>query len=237
MFKKFALVFTLILAGTALLAACQRSASQAPLTSLPTATLGTVVPAAQQTAGTSSVQKTFEMIQTTTAMFSQLMTQTPVPGGAQATSTSASVGTLNPQSLTHLPGTGVPTTQGVGTPVVIVATSTPGRPTSYKLMQGEFPYCIARRFNVDPNDLLSLNGIVQGQVLQPGTVLIIPQTGVFPGIRALNPHPSTYLVTSGDTTVYSVACYYGDVDPTQIIAANSLVTPYLLHINQSLAIP
>jgi len=34
-----------------------------------------------------------------------------------------------------------------------------------------------------------------------------------------------------------VACYFGDVDPNQIIAANNLVSPYVLHVNQALNIP
>ena len=32
------------------------------------------------------------------------------------------------------------------------ATPTPGRPATYVIQDGEFPYCIARRFNVDLAD-------------------------------------------------------------------------------------
>jgi LysM repeat protein len=105
-------------------------------------------------------------------------------------------------------------------------------------MPGEFPYCIARRFNVNQDELITVNGLTSAELYQPGMVLRIPQTGnPFVGERALHPHPSTYTVSSADDTIYKVACYYGSIDPTQIIAANSLISPYTLHINQLLNIP
>jgi LysM repeat protein len=105
-------------------------------------------------------------------------------------------------------------------------------------MQGEFPYCIARRFNVNQTELLDMNGITTGQGMQPGSILKIPQTGnPFVGVRALLPHPTTYTVRSGNETIYSVACSFGDADPNQIIVANNLVSPYTIHINQVLNIP
>jgi LysM repeat protein len=105
-------------------------------------------------------------------------------------------------------------------------------------MPGEFPYCLARRFNVNQEELLSLNGLTGAETLQPGKVLRIPQTGnPFVGDRAWHAHPATYTVSSSEDTIYKVACYYGNIDPTQIIAANSLVSPYTLHINQVLNIP
>jgi LysM repeat protein len=137
-----------------------------------------------------------------------------------------------------VPPTGVATNTGVPgvTPIVTVATVTPGRPAAYTLQQGEHPYCLARRFNVNPQDLLSLNGLQENQVLQPGTQLKIPQTGSFPGTRALHSHPSQYTVTANDT-IYRIACYYGDVDPSQIAAANGLTPPYALAPGRVLNIP
>ena len=69
---------------------------------------------------------------------------------------------------------------------IVVPTATPGRPGSYTLQKGEFPYCIARRFNVDPGELLRINNLSGGSVFVAGMVLTIPQTGnPFPGSRAL----------------------------------------------------
>ncbi|WKZ37856.1 MAG: LysM peptidoglycan-binding domain-containing protein [Anaerolineales bacterium] len=120
------------------------------------------------------------------------------------------------------------------------ATSIPGvRPATYTLQKGEFPYCIARRFNVDPATLLSLSGLTSAQAnsLVTGTVLTIPQSGNFPGNRALAPHPTTYTVLSGDETVYGVACKFGDVDPAVIAAENSIAISAKLTAGQQLRIP
>jgi LysM repeat protein len=116
-------------------------------------------------------------------------------------------------------------------------TATVGVPTTYTLQQGEFPYCIARRFDVDPNRLLSVNGFDSSTVASPGLTLTIPQgTGGFPPPRALREHPGTYTVQSGDT-IYGIACLFGDVDPIAIAQANGLSEPYSLTAGTTLNIP
>ncbi len=72
--------------------------------------------------------------------------------------------------------------------------------------------------------------------LQPGTSITIPQTGEWPGERALKTHPTNYTVTTGET-IYSIGCEFGDVDPNIIIAANALVSPYTLTAGQVIYIP
>ncbi len=122
-------------------------------------------------------------------------------------------------------------------PPVTVPTATPGIPTSYTLQKGEHPYCIARRFNVNPADLLQLSGLSGGDTYYPGMVLRIPQGGGgFPAARSLKPHPANYTVSAGDT-IYSIACEFGDADPNAIIIANNLQSPYELTAGQSLYIP
>jgi len=111
-------------------------------------------------------------------------------------------------------------------------------PASYTLQAGEFPYCIARRFNINPDQLLSANGITDSSVLQPGKVLTIPQSaGPFPGDRSLLDHPDTYTVSSSDATIYGVACAYGDVQPQDIASANGLSLSSALKAGQQLTIP
>jgi LysM repeat protein len=130
----------------------------------------------------------------------------------------------------------MPGTTPVNTPVVIVPTATPGRPSTYTIHAGEIPYCIARRFDVNPGDLLSLNGLSAGEILQPDQTLQIPQTGSFPGNRMLYSHPAQFTVAVNDT-IYSIACHFGDVDPTSIAAANNLSLTSPLTTGQILNIP
>lgn len=228
MLKKSSLFILVALAIMIMLVSCQRSASQAPLAT-PT---GTGI-AVSTDIGQVQMIGTTQMIQTLTALYQAASLVTP--DGSQPTST------VNTGGTPVVPPTGAASTPAPGiTPVVIVATATPGRPASYTLMQGEFPYCIARRFNVNQDELLALNGLTSATTssLQAGAVLRIPQSGnPFVGDRARNPHPATYTVLSSNETIYSVACYFGNIDPTQIIAANSLVAPYTLHISQTLSIP
>jgi len=111
------------------------------------------------------------------------------------------------------------------------------RPTEYPLHKGEFPYCLARRFDVNPDTLLSLNGLSSGNIYYPNRTLKIPQSGSFPGTRALRNHPATYTVSSSDETVYGVACLFGDVDPAAIATANNISVDAALTVGKQLSIP
>ena len=116
------------------------------------------------------------------------------------------------------------------TPVMVV-------PATYTLQKDEFPYCIARRFDVNPYELLSRNGLSSGNLFSPGLTLVIPQPhNPFPDGRALRPHPATYTVLGGES-IYKIACLYGDVDPLAIAAVNALQPPYNLAAGQVLSIP
>jgi LysM repeat protein len=134
---------------------------------------------------------------------------TPLPPGQPGAPTMAVV---QPPAATPVPQ------QVVAPPPVQV-------PAVYALQRGEFPYCIARRFNVDPGELLRINGLTSYSVYSAGMSLRIPQTGrPFPGKRALLPHPTTYSVRGGET-IYTIACAFGDVDPAAILAVNPGTTP------------
>jgi LysM repeat protein len=106
------------------------------------------------------------------------------------------------------------------------------RPASYTLQPGEFPWCIARRFDVDPIQLMVANGL-RGNRFYAGQVLVIPQNASpFPGERALHSHQD-YTVKAKDT-LYKIACWFGDVDPLEIAAWNNLSAPYSLTAGQVL---
>ena len=159
-------------------------------------------------------------------------TDTPFGGSIPTNTPLGGVGVI-PSSTPGIGGSG----EG-DTPTSTLAPVT-GRPLTYTLQSGEHPYCIARRFNVDPDELLALSGLTRSQAysLVTGTVLKIPQTGSFPGPRALRSHPATYTVASSDETFYSIACLFGDVEPASIAQANGLSLGSLLTIGQAIQIP
>ncbi|MDO9347989.1 MAG: LysM domain-containing protein [Anaerolineales bacterium] len=235
MYKKFNLILAVVMTLAIFLAACQRSASQAPL---PTPT-----PTGNSAATQTDPMRMLQALATQTAMAgtgiptngtpTPDLTGTPIPVGTGATPISGS-----PTDTSLLPPTGAPGATSIPATQIAITVTPPTRPATYTLHEGEFPYCIARRYNVDPDALLALNGLTEGQMYSPGLVLNIPQTaGPFPPPRALHSHPATYNVTSADDTIYKIACYYGDVDPLVIATVNNLVSPYTLHAGQTLNIP
>jgi LysM repeat protein len=125
----------------------------------------------------------------------------------------------------------------ITTPLTYVTATPGGPPATYTLAEGEFVYCIARRFNVDVNELLTLNGLTLDSLLSPGTELKIPQTGnPFIGTRMLHEHPTTYKIQTGDT-LNSIACYFGDISPDMIALQNGLTSYTDLTVGETLIIP
>ena len=111
-------------------------------------------------------------------------------------------------------------------------------PNTYTLKPGEFPYCIARRFDIAPTALLNANNLSLSSVVYPGTTLTIPKNAAAfnAGARSLRQHPTTYTVRPGDT-IYSIACLFGDVFPQAIADANNLKGAYTLNVGQTIKIP
>ena len=217
---RYWLILLIILLATSL-TACEKSASTAPIPT-PTANSGLPFPTPLPGSAINSV-----LAATQTA---QALTNPTKKAGATANPT-ANPGSAQPSEPA------LPTDTAVVPTAIIVPTATPGKPATYTLQQGEYPFCIARRFNVDVADLLSANGLTMNSHPSAGTVLKIPQTGEWSsGARALIAHPATYSVNAGDT-IYSIACAYGDVDPNGIIIANALKSPYTLSAGQTLHIP
>lgn len=194
-------------------------------------------PAVEQTTGLNDV----EIFATQTAQgLDPALLNTATPGGA----------TQNP-TVTATPFVQLPTIPAVTSTATLAvpsgaATSTVAsvpagnRPATYTLQSQEFPFCIARRYNLDPDSLLAVNGLSSGTVYYAGYQLNLSNVASpFPGNRALQPHPTTYTVTgSADTTVYGVACKFGDVTPDAIVAANSgLSLGSTLSVGQTVNIP
>jgi len=165
-------------------------------------------------------------------------TQQPPAGGTVNTSATQTAQAYSPVTLpTNVPAqnptqaqpypapTNVPAGPTATAAPVIYITATPGGPPStYTLAEGEFPFCIARRFDVNQNELLSLNNLTANSLFFAGEVLEIPQTGnPFDGTRTLQDHPTTYGIKEGDT-LNTIACYFGSVSPDMIALQNNLKT-------------
>lgn len=235
---KRVLVFLMIAAMLILgLAACERSLSPSGGVTPPVAQ-----PGEGQTSSAGSTEDVMQqiwMLATQTAMAKQggqptaqatpAATEAGGPAPVEPTATTAAVQPSQPTSP-------APTEAALPT-MAPVPTATPGLPRTYSLQSGEFPFCIARRFNVDVGELLRASGLNMNSRPPSGYTLTIPQTGhTFDGNRALRQHPDTHTVSSGES-IYSIACLYGDVSPEAIAAANGLKSPYKLSSGQTLQIP
>ena len=166
-------------------------------------------------------------------------TPATITTSAAGTTTVPTVGTPGtPTNAVATTAVALTPSGATSTPAPSAAPVTPGvRPPTYTLQDGEFPYCIARRFNVDPDALLSASGLTSPDVYYAGLKLTIPQSGAFPGGGALASHPTTYTVLSGDETLYSVACKFGNVYPESIASSNGIAISAKLTAGQKLQIP
>lgn len=214
------------------LGACTRTAST------PAATSAT----AQTPSALTGQQATMEAVR------SALLTQTAqAASGSKATSTPLVVVTQGtPSAPLGTAGTGTPKTTTAAT-----AAATTCGPTSYTVLSGEWVYSIARKFNVDPQEIIDLNGLVAPYALTPGQTLKLPGdcpsgttpvvvATVTPGGPTITPGGTiaagtVYYVQAGEW-VYSIARKFG-IDPQAIIDTNGLAAPYTLSVGQKLIIP
>jgi LysM repeat protein len=248
MSKKSGLILLIVLALT--LSACTRAASTAPLA---TATPNANFPKPVSTSGMNAIEIAGTQTAVATAGLLPIPTSAAGIGTEVATQAGGAVPTFTPlagvnqtpvggsdQVNTPLPSptTGNLPTAIISTPLPYVTSAPVSNPGTYVLHQGEFPYCLARRYNVNPQDLLSLNGLNSNQsYYSPGASIRIPTNGnAFPGPRALKAHPTQYTVVYGDS-IYSIACDFGDVDPMAIVSANGLSGSYALTTGAIIQVP
>jgi LysM repeat protein len=245
--KRGALVASTLILIAIIISACNQPYSQQPSVTNTPIDQSLFATPLNQTPSMSDV----EVFGTGTAL---ALTGTPVGGVATQTplapvdlTSQALAGTATPTPLVFvtplftstatLAVSGTNSGSDTGGTVPTSAPYTGTRPATYTLQKGEFPFCIARRFDVDPAALLSLNGLSSGDIYYPNLTLKIPQSGSFPGTRALRNHPATYTVSGSDQTVSGVACLFGDVDPAAIAQANNISVSAALTSGQQLSIP
>lgn len=223
MSKKIFVTLLIIIAFMVLFTACERPASKAPVEIPATGdAIKTPLPVDQQILNaTMTAQAIMEKFNQPTPSFGDAKTETPVEVETQAPA----------ETVTEVPAE---------TPTPTPVTELPDRtiPSEHSIKQGETAYCLARRYNLNIDDLQAANSGLNLQFLSVGDKVIIPQNSLWPsGVsRALNPHPDTWTVDPGDT-IYKIACWYGDVYPEDIILVNGLQAPYTLTVGDTLQIP
>lgn len=237
--KKSVILFSLLVLTAIIISACERPYGTVPLetpTANPTNLFVSPFPTSDNPMEMiGEFATSTALAETAVALTAGTLPATEAPG-TEITSDSNFTDTPGGSAVpTETPTLDVDNTPTATQPLPTVTTN---RPASYALQKGEFPYCIARRFNVDPEELLSLNNLASGTVYYPNLTLTIPQSGKpFPGTRGWHSRPDTYTVISANMNLYGVACYYGDVDPATIAQANNLQLTATLTVGQQLTIP
>jgi len=227
------LIASILMLASVVLSACNQPYSQAPAVTNTPIQPNNLFASAQPT-DMGAVQAL--------ATGSAIAQMTTSPGAPAAATATLAPGITPPAvTATNTPMVSLPATATLAVPQnAPTATLIPAGSSvsSYTLQNGEFIYCIARRFNVDPDEILALNGLADSQTIYAGLVLKMPQTGhPFPGNRMLRNHPASYTVTAADETVYSVACLFGDADPAKIAQNNNISVGAALTAGQTLNIP
>ena len=239
--KRDAMVASTLMLIAIIASACQRPFSQQPSV--------TNTPIDPNSFFTTPIAQTPDITMSDVANFgtgTANAAQGTAPATAAAATTAVGItpqasATITPTPIINLPATFTPTaTLAVsGSPAATAVASG----SEWVLQKGEFPYCIARRYNVNPEDLLRLSGLTSPDIYYEGQKMIIPQNSAWPaslGPRGLSPtsRPGTYTVTgNSDTTVYGVACKYGDVLPSDIASLNGISVGAVLSIGQQVKIP
>lgn len=137
-----------------------------------------------------------------------------------------------------------------GTPDTVTPEATPlVGVTEYTVVPGDWIWKIARKYNVDPQDIIDLNDLASPSAIQPGLVLQIP--GPAPVEASDTPNPTITITGTPGTTpeaggtvhvvqpgewIWQIARAYG-VDPQEIIDANGLTDPSRISVGQELVIP
>ena len=221
MYRKAWAFSLLILILAASLSACERSYSKSPVTAPTSGDLPFPTPITGN-----AVENILAGTQTAVAAAHGSTADLPFP---------VATGTAAPLAAT---ATRVPPTPTITPTFAVIASATPGMPSTYIIHQGEWPFCLARRFNIDPAELLAANNLDVNSRPEPGSSLVIPQDAArsAAGSRSLLDHPALYTVQDGDT-IYSIACKFGDADPNAIILANNLKDPYTLAAGSTIQVP
>lgn len=169
------------------------------------------------------------------SVFNTIATQTALAAGGSKGVTATPTSLFGATATLAVSPTVSPTVTTTPAPVTKLPV-----PPNYKLHEGEWPYCLARRFNILPSSILEANGLTEQEAenLSVGYKLVIPvdDVGTYGPNRQLRTHPTTY-TASGADTFYSIACAFGDVWPEHIAEANGMELDDNIKAGMQLHIP
>ncbi len=212
--KKSRMLIFIVIISSLLFSACTMSASTPPPIT-PTTNLSEIARQATETA----IAKTPKS------------GETLVPEGTQQGDVDNTTAVAEVEQATSTPEPAVAQETSAPDPVSYAV------PDTYTLHEGEFVWCLARRFNILPEDIMTYNGYESGDILYPGEIVQRPPNSrAYLGERALQYHPTTHTVIYGDT-LYSISCLFGDVDPRSIASANDLDIDQALTSGSVIQIP
>ena len=101
--------------------------------------------------------------------------------------------------------------------------------TIYQVKNGDTLASVASEFNISPNELASLNGVMVSSILSPGDFIVVPQKS------KSNPYFREYIIKKGDN-IYEIA-RANNVNFSQLLRLNGLNDSDIIYPNQLIMLP
>jgi LysM repeat protein len=117
---------------------------------------------------------------------------------------------------------------------IVQATPPPEKGAKHTVEKGETVWGIARKYGVDPQEILQLNRLEKPYTIYPGQSLLIPGTVKDDPPSGEGNADRKHVVQKGET-VWSISRKY-NTTPTEIIELNDLKKPYHIYPSDELTI-
>ena len=101
--------------------------------------------------------------------------------------------------------------------------------TIYQVKNGDTLASVASEFNISPNELASLNGVMVSSILSPGDFIVVPQKS------KSNPYFREYIIKKGDN-IYEIA-RANNVNFSQLLRLNGLNDTDMVYPGQKIMLP
>ena len=101
--------------------------------------------------------------------------------------------------------------------------------TIYQVKNGDTLASVASEFNISPNELASLNGVMVSSILSPGDFIVVPQKS------KSNPYFREYIIKKGDN-IYEIA-RANNVNFSQLLRLNGLNDTDIIYPDQKIMLP